>query len=102
MRRPFQGSSKSGAPDGKGQDVEITWANRLTGATVTFNKTFTDVNSITVSPKFISGGNNNNNQNTAIYDFTDSANPTTFKVYLLDATDGSFADGKFTWQATGV
>ena len=84
------------------EDVSITWANRATGATVTFNKSFKDVNSITVSPKYISGGNNNGRQNTAIYDFTDVANPTTFKVYLLDAQTGDFADGSFTWQATGV
>jgi hypothetical protein len=85
-------------------DVAISWANRAVGATVTFNKTFTDVNSITVSPKYLSAGNNNGSgrQNTAIYDFTDVANPTTFKVYLLDAQEGTFADGSFTWQATGV
>jgi len=80
----------------------ITWANRTAGAAVTFNKTFSDVNSISVTPKYIAGGNNNGNQNTAIYDFNDVANPTSFTVYLLDAADGSFADGSFTWQATGV
>jgi hypothetical protein len=105
-------------------DVSITWANRAAGATVSFNKSFTDVNSITVSPKYSQDGNNNSScsnnsyttrstcianggtwtarQNTAIYDFTDVANPTTFKVYLLDAQTGDFADGSFTWQATGV
>ena len=90
--------------DQASEDVSITWANRATGATVTFNKSFKDVNSITVSPKFLTNGNNNGSgrQNTAIYDFTDSLNLTTFKVYLLDAQDGTFADGTFTWQATGV
>lgn len=68
------------------------------GIRVNFNKTFQDVNSIQVTPKYKSSGN----QNTAIYDFTDSANPTYFDVYLLDTTDGSFALGDFTWQATGV
>ena len=68
------------------------------GKRVTFNKTFQDITSIQVSPKYKSSGN----QNTAIYDFTDVANPTHFDVYLLDATDGSFALGDFTWQATGV
>ena len=68
------------------------------GTRVTFNKTFQDVTSIQVSPKYKSSGN----QNTAIYDFTDVANPTHFDVYLLDATDGSYALGDFTWQATGV
>ena len=86
------------------EDVSITWANRATGATVSFNKSFKDVNSITVSPKFLTNGNNNGSgrQNTAIYDFTDVVNPTTFKVYLLDAQEGTFSDGTFTWQATGV
>jgi hypothetical protein len=68
------------------------------GKRVTFNKTFQDITSIMVTPIFKSSGN----QNTAIYDFTDVANPTEFDVYLLDATDGSFALGDFTWQATGV
>ena len=68
------------------------------GLRVNFNKTFQDVTSIQVSPKFKDSGN----QNTAIYDFEDVANPTYFDVYLLDATDGSFALGDFTWQATGV
>ena len=68
------------------------------GKRITFNKTFQDITSIQVSPKYKSSGN----QNTAIYDFLDVANPTYFDVYLLDATDGSFALGDFTWQATGV
>ena len=80
----------------------ILWADRASGASVSFNKTFSDVNSISVTPKYIVGGNTNGNQNTAIYDFNDVANPTSFTVYLLDATNGSFADGSFTWQAIGV
>ncbi len=68
------------------------------GLRVNFNKTFADITSILVTPKYKTSGN----QNTAIYDFLDVANPTHFDVYLLDATDGSFALGDFTWQATGV
>ena len=68
------------------------------GLRVNFNKTFQDITSIQVTPKYKTSGN----QNTAIYDFLDVANPTYFDVYLLDATDGSFALGDFTWQATGV
>jgi|TARA_R110002074_G_scaffold281144_1_gene452414 hypothetical protein len=83
-------------------DVAISVANKASGATVSFNKTFTDVNSITVTPKFILGGNENGRQNTAIYDFTDIANPSSFTVYLLDAQTGAFTNGTFTWQATGV
>ena len=41
-------------------------------------------------------------QNTAIYDFNDVANPTSFIVYLLRADTGAFVTGDFTWQATGV
>jgi hypothetical protein len=68
------------------------------GKRVTFNKTFQDITSIQVTPIFKQSGN----QNTAIYNFIDVADPTEFDVYLLDATDGSFALGDFTWQATGV
>lgn len=80
----------------------ISWGARSNGKVISFNKTFQDINSISVTPQFLSGGNNNGNQNTAIYDFEDTSNPTSFTVYLLDAVDGSFADGFFTWQATGV
>ena len=41
-------------------------------------------------------------QNTAIYDFNDVANPTSFIVYLMNAQTGAFVTGDFTWQATGV
>ena len=80
--------------------VYIGWNDRSTGATVSFNKTFQDINSISVTPT--ASTNSNGNYNTAIYDFTDIANPTSFTVYLLDATDGTKTDGYFTWQATGV
>ena len=93
--------------------------NASTGKTVTFNKTFQDITSIQVTPVLtgtcsngsyknrisceLAGGTwTQGTQNTAIYDFNDVANPTSFQVYLLDATDGSFATGDFTWQATGV
>ena len=106
------------------------------GVEVPFNKTFRDINSIIITPKYIAGsciiggdsdysittledcelqagawkyGNMHTpliagpvNQNTAIYDFVDVANPTSFRVYLLDANNGAFSDGKFTWQVTGV
>jgi len=93
--------------------------NAATGKEVSFNKTFKDITSITLTP-ILTGTCSNNSytnriaceaasatwtagtQNTAIYDFNDVANPTSFQVYLLKATDGSFTTGDFTWQATGV
>lgn len=86
--------------DQSSNQVSIAWADRDSGATVSFNKVFQDINSISVTPT--ADTNSNGNYNTAIYDFVDIANPTTFTVYLIDATDGTKADGSFTWQATGV
>jgi hypothetical protein len=64
------------------------------GTTVTFNVDFADVTSITVTP----GGT------TAViptYDFTDTPNPTSFKVLLFDK-DGNRVSGPFSWSAKGV
>ena len=98
---------------------KVSVSNATAGKTVSFNKTFQDITSITVTPLLTgscsTGGHTNRiacelasgtwtqgTQNTAIYDFNDVANPTQFQVYLLEATDGAFATGDFTWQATGV
>jgi hypothetical protein len=74
--------------------------NATSGATVTFNKTFIDINSIIVTP-----ARNDTDMPTAVYDFTDAPNPTTFTVFLY-ATKGTNAGnritGNFGWTAQGV
>lgn len=64
------------------------------GTTVNFNISFVDVQSIVVSPKGTSDVK-------AVYDFTDTPNPTSFSVYLFDNT-GSRVSGDFSWAARGV
>jgi len=64
------------------------------GTTVSLNKTFIDVESITVSP-------NTTSSVTAVYNFTDAPNPTTFKVLLFDSNTGSRVSGDFSWSAKG-
>ena len=63
------------------------------GTTVTFNVSFVDVESITVTPSGTAA-------RIALYDFTDVPNPTTFKVLLYD-TSGNRVSGGFSWQARG-
>ena len=65
------------------------------GTQVNFNIAFTDVNSITVTPK--AGG-------TAVYglyDFSDVPNPTGFKILLYNAA-GTRVNGTASWSAKGV
>ena len=93
--------------------------NAATGLAINFNKTFQDITSIMVTPLLTGSCSNNSytnriacelasatwtqgTQNTAIYDFNDVANPTSFIVYLMNAQTGAFVTGDFTWQATGV
>jgi hypothetical protein len=67
------------------------------GTTVTFNKSFKSVDSITVTPVTTTGQDRR-----AVYDFTYSTvNPTTFKVYLFDST-GARVDGDIAWLARGI
>jgi len=63
------------------------------GTTVNFNVNFVDVESITVTPSGTA-------PRTAIYDFVDAPNPTSFKVLLFDAS-GTRQSGGFSWQARG-
>jgi hypothetical protein len=63
------------------------------GTTVTFNKSFVDITSITVTP-------NSTIPMYAIYDFKDIPNPTEFKVLLYDNT-GTRVSGNFSWSARG-
>lgn len=64
-----------------------------TGTRVNFNKTFHDINSITVTPLGTSA-------RLAVYDFLDAPNPTGFDVYLF-GTNGSRVSGDFSWTARG-
>lgn len=63
------------------------------GTTVTFNKPFNSVTSITLSPQGTAA-------RYAIYDFAGGANPTTFKVLLYDSA-GSRVSGTVSWTARG-
>lgn len=64
------------------------------GTSVSFNLGFVDVESITVTPKGSSA------PVIAIYDFTDTPNPTSFKVLLYN-TSGTRVSGDFSWTARG-
>ncbi len=68
------------------------------GTTVNFNKTFVDVESITVSAKYQSGETKGI---TAVYDFVDVGNPESFKVLLYSNNTGNRISGDFSWHATG-
>lgn len=64
------------------------------GTTVNFNIAFVDVDSITVTPLATSSV-------TAVYDFVDVPNPTSFKVLLFNSS-GTRVSGGFSWSARGV
>lgn len=64
------------------------------GTTVTFNKEFADIKSITVSA-------NSTTDVKAIYDFTDVPNPTSMKVLVFD-TAGSRVTREVSWNVRGV
>lgn len=65
-----------------------------TGTSVTFNKAFKDINSITVSV-------NSTVYRIVIYDFTDVPDPTGFKVLVFDSAGNRTSD-TVTWVARGV
>ena len=64
------------------------------GTSVNFGVSFTDVQSISVTPTGTTA-------RIAIYDFVDIPNPTSFKVLLFD-TSGTRVTGGFSWIAKGV
>lgn len=64
--------------------------------TVTFNKTFADVISISVTPNAEA-----DQALTAVYDFDDVANPTSFDVYIYNISGVKVAK-KFSWTARGI
>lgn len=63
------------------------------GTTVTFNASFIDVESIVVTPLGTTA-------RIAVYDFTDTPFPTTFKVLLFD-NNGNRVSGTFSWTTRG-
>lgn len=63
------------------------------GTTVNFAIAFVDIDAITVTP----GGTASR---VAVVDFTDAPNPTSFKVFLFDAT-GARVSGTVYWSARG-
>lgn len=68
-------------------------ASDVGGTVVNFNIQFIDVTSITVTPQ-------GTTPLTALYDFTDTPNPTSFKVLLFNSS-GSRVSGSVSWQARG-
>jgi len=65
------------------------------GTQVLFNKTFKDIDSITLGPtKQIE-------PMTAVYDFIDVANPLGFKVFVFDST-GNRVTAVCSWKARGI
>ena len=68
------------------------------GTVVNFTPgTFIDVESIDVTAAVPAGGQ----PRTALYDFVDVPNPTSFKVLLYDL-NGNRVSGSFSWSAKGV
>jgi hypothetical protein len=65
------------------------------GTVVTFNKTFKDIDSITVTPT------KQPEPLMAIYDFVDVPNPVSFKVLVFDSI-GSRVTSVVSWKARGV
>ena len=64
-----------------------------TGTTVSFNKSFIDIEAIIVTPLTTSAVH-------AVVNFVDAPNPTDFKVLLYD-TSGTRVSGDFSWTARG-
>jgi hypothetical protein len=81
------GSGTASASDSGG--TTVNFSSSVGGGTY-----FVDVVSITVTPKGSSA------PVIAIYDFTDTPNPTSFKVLLYDK-DGGRVSGDFSWTARG-
>jgi hypothetical protein len=64
------------------------------GTTVTFTKTFIDVDAIVLTPRSTTACY-------AVVDFTDAPNPTTFKILVFD-TSGTRVTKDVGWEARGV
>ena len=84
----LDGKTKNDTGSGTANDTDSG------GTTVNFNVSFIDVQGIVVTPK-------TTNAVLAVVNFTDEANPTSFKVLLYN-TSGTRVDGDFTWSARGI
>ena len=78
-------------------DATGTLAYLTKDFTPTGTKVFKDVQSIVVTPGFVSG-----KQPIAIYDFTDTADPLSFSIYLYDSLTGSRLSGTCSYTVRGV
>ncbi len=68
------------------------------GTTVSFNRNFFDITSIEVTAAHQVAETEGI---TAVYDFVDVPNPTSFKVLLFSNSSGNRIDGDFSWSAQG-
>jgi len=73
-----------------------TVTDAASGAVVQFNKSFVDIKSLHVTPQFSSSY-----PLTAVYDFQDVPNPTSFIVYLYRTDTGAKVTGNFSWFVEG-
>lgn len=74
-------------------NVEITATG---GTVVTFNKTFKDIDSITLTVL------DNTVPITAMYDFVDAPNPTDFTIYIFDSAGVETSGFTVSWKARGI
>lgn len=72
----------------------VAYSTDVSGTTVTFNKAFKDVNSITLTVFSVE-------PITAIYDFTDVPNPTGFLAFAFD-NRGTRITYPVSWKARGI
>lgn len=70
-------------------------ATDVNGTVITFNKSFKDVNSITVATKSLE------QPFTVIHDFNDIPNPVNFTVYVYDST-GNRVSERVDWKVRGI
>jgi len=66
----------------------------VSGTPVTFNKTFKDIDSITLTP-------NSTTLVIVVFDFTDVPNPTGFSIYAFNSS-GTRVDANVSWKARGI
>ena len=77
-----------------GGESQVYASDHPTGTTVSFNKSFLTVESITVAPKGIT-------EIKTVYDFDGGSNPTSFRI-LAFAANGDAIDATVSWQARGI
>ena len=87
----FMGNTTCLSTDTGGTTVYLTADKTSTG-----DKVFLDVDSITLTPKVITG-----TVPVAIYDFVDSINPLSFKILLFDSQTGARVSGTCSYSIRG-